>query len=108
MSFKDDFIEYAEKVKLPKEKLWLEYAEFRRIPYVVMGLIDNVHTRIPKEVLYGLCESDKNLYLILWDKAQYFSYTYFRGSNKSIKAIRRNVLKKVKRAYDEEKLKGTL
>ena len=102
MSFKDDFVAYANKVQTPKEKIWLEFSEFQRIPFVIMGLIPHVHIKIPKEVLANLHENDKALYALLYDKCQYFAYTYFRASNKSLKQIRRNVYSKTVKCYEVE------
>lgn len=102
MSFKDDFVAYAKKIQSPTDKVWLEFSEFQRIPFVVMGLIPHVHVKIPKEVLENLHENDKALYALLYDKCQFFAYTYFKASNKSLKQIRRNVCKKTIKAYEVE------
>lgn len=101
MSFREDFFKYSEKIGAKNPQI--EFANIKRIPFIIMGLIEHVHTRIPREVYQGLHVDDKAKFTLLHDKVQHHCYTYFRGSSKSLKTIRRSVIKKIQREVQNEK-----
>jgi hypothetical protein len=98
MSFREDFFKYA--IKIGAKNPQIEFANVKRIPFIIMGLIEHVHVRIPREVYQNLHPNDKAKFTILHDKVQYHCYTYFKGSDKSLKSIRRSVIKKLQREVE--------
>lgn len=102
MSFKDDFVEYSKKTKIEESKLWSEYACLKRIPYVVIGLTETVYQRVEREVLEGLHIDDKKKIDTLYKKVYHHYHTSFNGT-KSLRTIRRRILKRLLREVHNEK-----
>jgi len=98
MGFKEDFVAYAEKIETPEDLIWKGYAELKRIPYVLMGVIPNVHIKEPE---YFSAE-DIEIWRTLYKKVQHHAYVHFRTSNRSLKSMRRAILRTLQKEANKQ------